>query len=156
VAASLDRSSLTRTRAGRSPPGIAPLLLTFLWLGATACSGAPRITIGGEEARLSPTFGGTCSVFLRIENAGDGDDSLVSVRVDAPGAVAELHGMADGRMVRRDEIPVPARGVLELKPGGLHIMVFGLPKTAGAGTDLTLRLTFERTGEKVTSVRIAG
>jgi copper(I)-binding protein len=99
---------------------------------------------------------GACSVFLRIENAGNGDDSLLGARVDVPGAVAELHGVIDGRMARRDRIPVPANGVLELKPGGLHIMVFRLPRSAAAGNEFTLRLTFQRTGERVTSVRIAG
>jgi len=133
------------------------LLLTSLACGAAAaCSGAPRIAVSGAEAWLSPVVIGACSIFLRIENAGNGGDSLLGARVDVPGAVAELHGVTDGRMVKRDRIPVPANGVLELKPGGLHIMVFRLPKSAVAGYELTLRLTFERTGESVTSVRIAG
>jgi len=146
-----------RSRAGRALSGIAPLLLlTSLASGAAACSGAPRIALGGAEAWLSPVVIGACSVFLRIENAGNGDDSLLSARVDVPGAVAELHGVTDGRMAKRDRIRVPANGVLELRPGGLHIMVFRLPKSAAAGNEFTLRLTFERTGERVTSVRIAG
>ncbi len=155
VAHGVDRSCRAGSRAGRLPSGIAPLLLLAAG-GATACSRAPRIALSGVEARLSPVLVGACSIFMKIENAGNGADSLLDARVDVSGAVAELHGVADGRMVKRDRIPVPANGVLELKPGGAHIMVFRLPKTAAAGTEFTLRLTFETTGERVTSVRIAG
>jgi copper(I)-binding protein len=151
------RQCRARSGAGRLPAGIAPiLLLASLASGPVACSRAPRIAIGGAEARLSPMLVGVCSIFLRIENAGNGDDRLLGARVDVPGAVAELHGMVDGRMVKSDRVPVPANGVLELKPGGLHVMVFRLPKSAGAGYEFTLRLAFEKTGERVTSVRIAG
>jgi copper(I)-binding protein len=145
-------------RAGR--PGAATtsrlLLLAALSGGTAACSGAPRIAIGGQEARLSPLVVGACSIFMTIENAGNGDDSLVGAAVDIPGAVAELHGVSDGRMVRKDRVRIPAKGAVELKPGGLHVMVFRLPRDAGAGYQFTLRLAFERAGEKVTSVRIAG
>jgi copper(I)-binding protein len=70
--------------------------------------------------------------------------------------VAELHGVIDGKMVRQDRVRIPARGAVKLEPGGLHVMVFGLPREAAAGYEFTLRLAFERTGEKVTSGRIAG
>lgn len=132
------------------------LLPAAISAGTAACSGTPRIAIGGQEARLSPLVLGACSIFMTIENAGNGDDSLVGAAVDIPGAVAELHGMSDGRMVKQDRVRIPARGAVELKPGGLHVMVFRLPRDAGAGYQFTLRLAFERTGEKVTSVRIAG
>ncbi len=152
----VDRSFRARSCAGRPPSGLAPLLLlTSLACGAAACSGAPRIAVSGAEARLSPVLMGACSIFLRIENAGNGGDSLLGARIDVPGAVVEIHGVTDGRMVKRERIPVPANGVLELKPGGLHIMVFRLPKSAAAGYQFTLRLTFETTGERATPVRIA-
>jgi copper(I)-binding protein len=123
---------------------------------AIACSGTPQIRIAEPRVMVSPSFTGVCAVFLRIENAGDGSDALVRAEVDVPGAIAELHDVQDGKMVRRDRIPVRARSVLELAPGGLHIMVFNLPKDVAGGKELQLRLVFERSGEKVTSVRIAG
>jgi copper(I)-binding protein len=125
-------------------------------LAAASCSGSPSIAIAGPEARLSPVLLRTCSVFMRIENAGSGDDSLLGAAVGIPGAVAELHGVVDGKMVKQQRVRIPARGAVELRPGGLHVMVFGLPGEAGKGYEFTLRLAFERAGEKVTSVRIAG
>jgi copper(I)-binding protein len=59
-------------------------------------------------------------------------------------------------MVESGKLVVPANGVLELKPGGLHIMVFDMPKSTAAGDEFTLRLRFERSGERITSVRIRG
>jgi copper(I)-binding protein len=59
-------------------------------------------------------------------------------------------------MVESKKLVVPAGGALELKPGGLHIMVFNLPKEASAGSEFTLHLRFERSGDRRTSVRIGG
>lgn len=131
------------------------VFLTVTLLSA-GCGGEPRIEIHGQRAALSPTFGRTASIFLTIQNAGDGADALLDARVDVPGAVAEIHQVTDGRMVRSKKVAVPANGRVELRPGGLHIMVFNLPRDVGAGTELTLRLAFERSGEKQTSVRIHG
>lgn len=97
---------------------------------------------------------GVCSIFLRIANAGDGDDTLLGAAVDVPGTITEVHEIRDGRMVRAERTPVPAREVVELRPGGLHIMVFNLPREVGAGHELGLRLVFATSGERRASVRI--
>jgi copper(I)-binding protein len=134
---------------------VAPLLAAGAWLVA-ACSGAPLIRIDAPEARLSPMLEGVCSIFMTIANPGTGDDALVDARADVPGAVTQIHAVRDGRMVESRKLVVPAGGALELKPGSLHIMVFNLPKDSGAGFEFTLRLRFERSGERQTSVRIRG
>jgi copper(I)-binding protein len=131
------------------------LLLAFGGLAANTCDGAPRILIGEPTVQASRSFTGVCAVFLRIENPGDGDDALVRAAVDVPGAFAELHDVKDGKMVRLERIAIRARSTVVLGPGGPHVMVFNLPEDA-AGRALTVRLVFERSGEKVTSVRIAG
>lgn len=121
---------------------------------AAACSGKPDLRIDGAEARLSPSLVGVAAIFLTVSNAGDGDDALAGAQVDAPGAIARLHGVEGGRMVEQDRAVVPARGVLALRPGGPHLMVFNLPQGAGPGTLLALRLRFERSGERRATVRI--
>ncbi len=123
---------------------------------SAGCSGAPLIRIDAPEARLSPMLGSVCSIFMTIANGGDGDDALVDARADVPGAVTQIHAVRDGRMVESKKLVVPAGGVLELKPGGLHIMVFNLPKDSGAGFEFTLHLRFQRSGEKQASVKISG
>lgn len=123
---------------------------------AAGCSGSPLIRIDAPEARLSPMLAGVCSIFMTIANRGDGDDALVEARAEVPGSVTQIHAVRDGRMVESQKLVVPAGGVLELKPGGLHIMVFNLPKDSGAGFEFTLHLRFQRSGEQRTSVRIHG
>jgi len=134
--------------------------VSLLAIGAlassSACSGEPRIRIDAAEARISPTLDGVCSIFMTIANPGDGDDALLEARADVPGAVTQIHAVRDGRMVQSEKLVVPAGGALVLKPGGLHIMVFNLPKDGGAGYEFTLHLRFERSGEKRTSVKISG
>jgi copper(I)-binding protein len=123
---------------------------------AAGCSRAPRIEISGQRATLFPALVGVCSVFMSIANAGDGDDALVGASVEVPGTVTEIHDVRDGKMVRSERVVVPAHGAVELRPGGLHIMVFKLPREVGAGSELKLRLRFQGSGEKVTSVQIGG
>lgn len=144
----------------RSSPS-SPRLTSLIAIGAVAalaagCSGSPLIRIDAAEARLSPMLGGACSIFMTIANPGDGDDALVDARADVPGAVTQIHAIRDGRMVESKKLVVPAGGALELKPGSLHIMVFNLPKDSAAGFEFTLHLRFQRSGEKLTSVRIIG
>ncbi len=120
------------------------------------CSGDPLIRIDAPEARLSPMLAGACSIFMTIANPGDGDDALVEARADVPGAVTQIHAVRDGRMVESKKLVVPAKGALELRPGGLHIMVFNLPKDTAAGYEFVLHLRFQRSGERQASVKITG
>ncbi len=133
-------------------------LVSLIAIGAlsASCSGTPLLRIDAPEARLSPMLAGVCSIFMTIANRGDGDDALVDARADVPGAVTQIHAVRDGRMVESKKLVVPAGGALELKPGSLHIMVFHLPQDSAAGFEFTLHLRFQRSGEKLTSVRIIG
>jgi copper(I)-binding protein len=131
-------------------------LAAGLSAAAAGCAGTPRIEIAGARASLSPALLGVCSVFLRIANAGDGADALVAASVEIPGTVTEIHDVVDGKMVRSERVVVPARAAVELRPGGLHIMVFKLPREIAAGSELKLRLVFETSGERRTSVQVGG
>ena len=70
----------------------------------------------------------------------------VSASSDAAGKV-ELHEMknVNGMMSMSPvkQIDVPAHGKTELKPGGLHIMLFDLKKRPAPGDTLALTLTFD-------------
>jgi copper(I)-binding protein len=128
------------------------LLLVMIATGAGCTSQPPQVTIEGQYANLSPLFIGAGSVFFKVRNTG-GRDSLVRATVAIPNAVVELHDVQDNRMVRVEQIPVPSRSLVDLKPGGQHIMIFNLPRTTKEGSDIVLTLTFERSGEKQMPVR---
>jgi copper(I)-binding protein len=132
------------------------LVLVGALCAAGGCARTPHIEISGQRAALFPALVGVCSVFMTIGNSGDGADALVGATVELPGTVTEIHDVREGKMVRSERVVVPARGAVELRPGGLHIMVFKLPREVGAGAELKLRLRFEGSGEKITSVQIGG
>jgi uncharacterized protein YcnI/copper(I)-binding protein len=89
--------------------------------------------------------------FFTIANKGTVDDRLISVTPAAGVDHVEIHEMKmDGDVMRMrklpDGIPVPAGQTVELKPGGLHMMFFGVAKPFAAGERVKATLTFEKAG----------
>jgi hypothetical protein len=86
------------------------------------------------------------AIFVALENHGATTKAVVAGSSDAAEKV-ELHEMKmDGDMMRMSpvkQIEVPAGGQTELKPGGLHVMVFGLKKRPRVGESLTVTLTLD-------------
>lgn len=87
--------------------------------------------------------------FLVLENAGHEPDFLVSATCDCAKTV-EIHRMVQAgdrmKMEKMDRLEIPAGGKVELKPGGLHLMLFGVRKDLKAGATVTLELRFEHGG----------
>lgn len=85
-------------------------------------------------------------VFATIDNSGAATRAIVSAAADLAEKV-ELHEMkmaaAMMRMSPVKQIEIPAHGQVELKPGGYHVMLFGLKKTPMAGDTFRLTLTFD-------------
>ena len=94
-----------------------------------------RATVPGQQVA-----GG----FMKIENKGAADQ-LVSASSPVAGEV-QLHEMAmDGNVMKMrqvKDIAVPAGGAVELKPGGLHLMLMGLSKKIVPGTEVDMKLIF--------------
>jgi hypothetical protein len=90
------------------------------------------------------------AAYLTLANTGSSDDRLLSVTADVA-QMAELHETKEqGGMMEMSPvefITVPANGQVELKPGGLHIMLMGLSAPLDTGDQVTLTLKFERAGE---------
>jgi copper(I)-binding protein len=87
--------------------------------------------------------------FLKIENKGAADQ-LVSASSPVAGEV-QLHEMAmDGNVMKMrqvKDIPVPANGSVELKPGGLHLMFMNIKAPLAAGETVPVKLKFAKAGE---------
>jgi hypothetical protein len=70
----------------------------------------------------------------------------------------EIHAMSmDGdvmRMRQIDGIDLPAGGMVELKPGGFHLMFMELKAPLQAGTRFPLTLRFEKAGELAVTVAV--
>jgi hypothetical protein len=85
---------------------------------------------------------------MKIKNSGD-TDRLVSASSPIAGRV-EIHQseMQDGVMKMRpvEMIEVPAKGAVELKSGGYHLMLMDVQEAPKIGEKVPLSLTFERAG----------
>lgn len=144
-------SSVSRSIPKRSQVALLLGAVLFL-LGMGGASQEPRISIEAPRGNMSGMFVGAGSVFMKITNAG-GRDALTAARLDLEGAVVELHDVKNNRMFKVERIDIPSLETVELKPRSLHIMIFNMPKAIQEGSEVTLTLTFERSGEKQVPIR---
>ncbi len=119
------------------------LLIATAW-GAEATVSKPwsRATISGAEAG---------AVFAVIAG-GEADDTLIAAASTASN-FTEVHEHAlgaDGVMAMREVqggIPIPAKGVVELKPRSYHIMLIGLKTPLTKGAQVPVTFVFARAGK---------
>ncbi len=99
-----------------------------------------RATVPGQQVA-----GG----FFKIENKG-AVDQLISVTSPVAGEV-QLHEMAmEGNVMKMrqvKDIPIPAGGSVELKPGGLHLMFMNIKAPLATGEMVPVKLKFAKAGE---------
>ncbi len=137
-----------------------PIILGVLFGFATAAFAQDyklgTLTIGHPHARPTapsqPTGGG----YLTVVNNGVADRLL-----SATSPVAEsvqLHSMRmEGdvmRMRKVDAIELPPGKTVELRPGGLHLMLVGLRTPLAPGETFPMTLRFEKAGEVKVDVKV--
>ncbi len=153
-------------------------LLVLLSLALTACNLTPTVTpaAGGMEmpaapmltgdavrvenirSRPAPLVGGTGAAYMMIVNPTETADRLVAV--SSPVAkVGEIHETVDDNGVMRmvpqpDGFEIPAKSMVELKPGGKHIMLIDLVAPLEVGQEFELTLTFQQAGDMVFTVPV--
>ncbi len=130
------------------------LLATVVGFGLIATAQAQNAKVGSvqiENAYTRATVPGQMAAggFMKIENKG-GVDLLVSASSPVAGEV-QLHEMAmDGNVMKMrqvKDIPVPAGGAVELKPGGMHLMFMNIKAPLTAGETVPVKLKFAKAGE---------
>lgn len=102
------------------------VLCLLLFVFPVHADDAPLVAHGGW-IRSAPPVAKVRAGYVVIENASDAEIVLNQVESADFGAV-EVHTMYDDagtmRMRRVPELRIPAKGKVELKPGGLHLMMF--------------------------------
>ncbi len=159
-------------QVSRSLVGPLAILLAATWGGVAAAQSSPAegggstIQLSQAWARRAPMMGqsgsghghgqgggaGNGAVYVLIENRGSEPDALLAATSDAAGTV-ELHETRqEGGVMRMRplaKVDVPPGGRIEMKPGGHHIMLLGLTRDLHAGDTVSVRLRFEKAGERV-------
>jgi copper(I)-binding protein len=87
---------------------------------------------------------------MTLVNQGGEADRLVAAQTEVA-QVVELHeSKLEGDVMKMQPveggIPVPAKGEVELKPGGLHVMLIGLKQSLNEGDRFLVTLEFEKSG----------
>jgi copper(I)-binding protein len=102
-----------------------------------------RGTVAGQRAT---------GAFMQLKSPTD----TALIGASSPAAkVVEVHEMKmDGSVMKMkavDRLPVPSGQMVELKPGGYHVMLMELAQPLKAGDTVPVTLTFEdRSGRKQT------
>ncbi len=161
----------------RTPLRTVSIALVVLLLAA--CSGGggggDGITVSDAWSRPSPMVAGAGAAYMVIQNTGAGADALIDASSDVAETV-EVHETVDmssampmgspgaptdttsgGSMMgmqRVDRVDIPAGGMVELKPGGYHIMLIGLTRELQVGEQIQIRLQFEQAGEIMVTAEI--
>jgi copper(I)-binding protein len=96
-------------------------------------------------------MGGNSAIYFIVDNPSAQEDVLLSASSDGAEAV-ELHlskmdSEGTMKMQQQDSVPIPAKSKVELKPGGLHIMLIKLKSDLKAGDTISLILKFHHAGE---------
>lgn len=120
--------------------------------GATGGDGSGSATAGtlaveGGWSRATAEGAKVAAGYLTIKNTGSAADTLVSVETPVS-EKGEIHDMTmtDGVMRMRrlaDGLEIPAGGSVELKPGGMHLMLIDLKSQLVAGETVPVKLTFK-------------
>lgn len=116
------------------------------------------LKIGHPWSRATPPSAKVGAGYLSIVNQGGVPDRLVAASSPAAGRV-EIHEMRmDAGVMRMRELAqglsVPAGQRVELRPGGLHLMLMDLAAPLREGSMIPVTLTFERAGRLEVELKI--
>ena len=138
---------------------IVSLLLVCLVAVLSGCVSAPRSNLTVSSVRSNACAAGDdCGVFMTIANSAAEADVLIGAKAD----VAEMAGLhtvvkddqGGMKMTPVENIPVPASGSVELKPGSLHIMLMKLTKDLNTGDTFPLTLKYQKAGDMTVQVKV--
>ena len=120
-----------------------------LTANAQTSAAEPSLRVFDVWAKTTVPGGSVSAAYMHIKSA----KPLRLLKVESPAAAAaEIHNMKmkDGVMEMRavDAIDIPVNKMVELKPGGYHIMLIKVAKPIVKGDSVPLKLTFESADKK--------
>ncbi|MCV6609551.1 MAG: copper chaperone PCu(A)C [Amphritea sp.] len=132
-------------------------LITLLTALTLSCTAMADVQVSDAYARAVPPGQPNSAAFLTLKNTSDEKVALQSA--SSPAAkVVELHthSHADGVMKMRkiSQITLSGNEKVELKPGGLHIMMIGLNQNLMTGETISLTLDFSDGSSQTLDVEV--
>ena len=134
-----------------APPASAPttgIQASGVW--ARAAKAGEMKSDASSDSAMAMGGGMNSAVYMVLANDSATSDRLLSAAADVAGAVEIHESIMDGDVMRMQQLPdgieIPANGQVELKPGGLHVMLIGLTKDLNPGETFPVTLQFEQAG----------
>jgi len=130
---------------------VSRVFFVFILLISTA-NAADSLQIENAWSPEAPPVAKVMAGYMKINNLSNKDIKILSAKSDLFKHV-EIHltEMSDGmmRMIKQENLKIKAKGHIELKPGGLHMMLMGKLKPVKAGSVIAVTLTLDN-GETIT------
>lgn len=125
-------------------------------LALTGITHAQSVTVTTPWVRATATQQKATGAFMQLKAAADA--RLVEVR-SATAGVVEIHEMAmEGDMMKMRAVTgldLPAGKLVELKPGGYHVMLMDLKQPIKAGDAVPLTLVVETRDKKRETIEVS-
>jgi hypothetical protein len=142
-------------------PALTALALTataafFLVRAADAAPG--DIVVTSAWARATPPGASIGGAYVTVQNRGSESDRLIAIASPAAGdamvhETVEENGVASMRPLL--EITIAPGSSLDMKPGGIHVMLMDLKAPLKAGEQIAVTLTFEKAGSVTAEAAVA-
>ena len=128
----------------------------------TSVAHAAEVTAGDlviEQAwaRATTLSARTGATYLTVRNTGSQPDRILSMETPVAGHAVAHQTRQEGDVSRMSEtgpLSISPGGTLEMKPGGMHIMLMDLSGGLKLGQQFPLTITFERAGKVEIPVKI--
>ncbi len=137
------------------------ILILALGAGSTALAAgqADALVVSEPYVRAAPPGVQAAAAFMVLRNTAGAP--LRVIKGESPQATTtelHTHRQEDGMMKMRpvDEIAVPAGASVELKPGGLHVMLIGPKVTLKEGDTVSLSLGLADGSSKTITLPVRG
>ena len=119
-------------------------------VSALGALGAESIKVYTPWVRAVPSVSSVTAVYMVIENTGDVDDKLTDVKTTAS-KYSDIHTTRIDQynvasMLKVEYLPLPSGEIVELKPGGYHIMLRELYSPVKVGEKVIIDLVFDKSG----------
>lgn len=134
---------------------LTPLPVAALLVLGPALQAHAQVTIDGAWARATVPNQSATGAFMRLTAQKD----VVLTGASSPVAdIVEVHEMWMDKGIMRmrpaDRVPLKAGQTIELKSGGLHVMMMDLKKQIKAGERVALTLSFTAADGRVSTVEV--
>ena len=115
------------------------------------------ISITAAWARATPPGGKVGAAYISIENRSDTEERLVAAASPAAGSVSAHETLDEDGIAKMRPLPslsVAPGATLEMKPGGIHLMLAGLAAPLREGERIAVTLQFKDAGSLTVPVEV--